>query len=61
MRVFARRVKLPNVAAVQCPHDADARKHGRSVMFCNQQQRVYRGLPFFDLRNGYSLGGSNVG
>jgi hypothetical protein len=31
------------------------------VMFCNQQQRVYRGLPFFDLRNGYSLGGSNVG
>jgi hypothetical protein len=24
------------------------------------QPRVYRGLPFFNLRNGYSLGGSNV-
>jgi hypothetical protein len=29
-------------------------------MFCDQQPRVYRALPFFDLRNGYSLGGANV-
>jgi hypothetical protein len=37
---------------IERPHDADARKHGRSLMFCNQQPRAYRALPFFDLRNG---------
>jgi hypothetical protein len=58
MRTFARRIKHAFDVTIERPH---ARKHGLSVMFCNQQQRVYRGLPFFDLRNGYSLGGSNVG
>jgi hypothetical protein len=60
MRVLARQVKHAFDVTIESPHDADARKHGRSVMFCNQQQRVDRELPFFDFRNGYSLGDSNV-
>src|SRR6266478_4150266 len=31
MCFFARGIKLPNVATVQRPHDADARKHRRSA------------------------------
>jgi hypothetical protein len=61
MMILVRWIEHPFDVAIGRPHHADARKHGRAVMFCNQQQRVYRGLPFFDLRNGYSLGGSNVG
>jgi hypothetical protein len=61
MRMFARQIKHAFDVTIERRHDVDALKHGRSVMFCNQQQRVYRDLPFFDLRNGYSLGGSNVG
>jgi hypothetical protein len=29
------RIKLPNVAAVQRPHDTDARKHRRSAQLGN--------------------------
>ena len=32
--------------AVQRPHDTDARKHRRPVLFCDRQQRFHRGLPF---------------
>ena len=35
--------------AVQRPHDADPREHGRPVMLCDQQQRLHRGLPFRDI------------
>ncbi len=30
-------------------HDADPGEHRRAVMFCNQQQRLHRGLPFFGI------------
>jgi hypothetical protein len=36
MMILARS-KFPNIATVQRPHDADARKHRRPVMFGNQQ------------------------
>jgi hypothetical protein len=29
MRAFARSIELPRDVAVQCPHDVNARKHGR--------------------------------
>jgi hypothetical protein len=53
MRIFARWIKPALDVTVQCPQDADARHHGRPAMFCNQQQRLHRGLPWlgvvFDL------------
>ena len=49
MSVFAIRIKRPNVAAVQCPHDANARHHGRAVELDNQQQGFYRGLPLLEI------------
>jgi hypothetical protein len=30
----------------QRPHHPYPREHRRSVMFCNQHQRLHRGLPF---------------
>ena len=30
-------------------HHADPGEHRRAVMFCNQQQRLHRGLPFFGI------------
>jgi|SRR5882724_130016 len=48
MRVLARGIKLPSVAAVQCSHDADARHHCRAVEFDDQEQSFYRGLPFLE-------------
>jgi len=44
MMILARGIKLPNVAAVQCPHDADARHHGRAVEFDDREQGFDRGL-----------------
>src|ERR1700676_3152713 len=46
MRLFARRVKHPLDVMVQRSNDADAREHRWTVMFCNQQKRPHRGLPF---------------
>ncbi len=42
-------IKLPNVAAVECPHDSDARHHGRTVEFDDQEQGFDRGLPFLEI------------
>jgi len=49
MRVLARGIKLLNVAAVQCPHDADARHHGRAVELDDQQHGFDRGLPLVEI------------
>jgi hypothetical protein len=46
MRLFARRVEHPLDVTVQRSDDADAREHRWAVMFCNQQKRPHRGLPF---------------
>ena len=49
MRVIARGIKLPNVAAVQRSHDTDARHHGRTVKIDDQEQGFYRGLPLLEI------------
>jgi hypothetical protein len=46
MMVFAIRIEHPLDVTVQGPHYTDAREHRRSVMLCNQQKRLHRGLPF---------------
>jgi len=46
MPVLSRRIKHPLDVAVQRSNDADAREHRWTVMFCNQQKRPLRGLPF---------------
>jgi hypothetical protein len=46
---------------VDRPHHANPREHRWPVVFGHQYQRFHGGLPFFDLRSGYSLGSSNVG
>src|SRR5437588_969900 len=45
MRIFARGVKLANVAAVQRPHDADTRKHRRAARRRYKDQGLHCGLP----------------
>jgi hypothetical protein len=37
------------VAAVQYPHDTDARHDGRAVEFHNQEQGFDRGLPLLEI------------
>ncbi len=49
MRILARGIKLPNVAAVQCPHDANARHHGRAIELDDQEQGFDRGLPLLEI------------
>ena len=39
------RIKLPNVAAVQRPHDTDAREHRRAARYRDQDQGFHRSLP----------------
>jgi hypothetical protein len=46
MLVLSRRVEHPLDVTVQRSNDADAREHRWTVMFCNQQKRPHRGLPF---------------
>ena len=53
MRVFAPGIKLPNVAAVQRPHDADARKRRRSARRRDQNQRFHGRLPLCILMLGF--------
>jgi hypothetical protein len=43
MGVLAR--GIPNVAAAQCPHDADPRKHRRASERRDQDQGLHSGLP----------------
>jgi hypothetical protein len=45
-RVLSRRIKHPLEVTVQRSNDVDAREHRWIVMFCNQQKRPHRGLPF---------------
>ncbi|MDH2407073.1 hypothetical protein QCM77_45790, partial [Bradyrhizobium sp. SSUT18] len=47
MRLSAVRGELPNVMAVQCPHDADPREHRRAAKIGYQHQRLDGGLPFW--------------
>jgi hypothetical protein len=49
MRILARGIKLPNVAAVQCPHGADTRHHGRAVELDDQEHGFDRGLPLLEI------------
>ena len=49
MMILARGIKLPNVATVQRPHDPDARHHGRTVEFDDQEQGFDRGLPRLEI------------
>ena len=60
MRVLARGIKLPNVAAVQRSHDTDARHHGRAVELDNQEQGFYRGLPLLEILLGFRQAGDVV-
>jgi hypothetical protein len=47
--ILARR-EYPLDVSVQCPHDADARKHRRAAFaFGDQDQRLDRSLPLLDL------------
>jgi hypothetical protein len=46
---FACRVKVPNVAAVQCLHHADPAEHRGAAEF-DQHQRLDRGLPLGKVR-----------
>jgi hypothetical protein len=46
MVVFPFGIKLANVAAVQCLHDADPSEHRGAVLLHHQYQRFDRGLPF---------------
>jgi hypothetical protein len=43
------RVELPHYVTVQRPHDADARHHGRTGVFDDQEHRFDRGLPLREL------------
>jgi hypothetical protein len=49
MLVFARWVEHAFDVTVQCTHHAYAREHRWSVMLCNQQKSLHRGLPFFGI------------
>ena len=46
MLVFAGRVKHALDVPVDRSHDTDAREQRWPVLFCDQQQRFHRGLPF---------------
>src|SRR5258705_13546686 len=52
MMVLPVRVKLPNVAAVQCSHDADAREHRRTARCRDKDQGFHGYLPFLGLMLG---------
>ena len=47
--ILARSIKLANVAPVQCPHDTDARHHGRAVELDDEEQGFDRGLPLLEM------------
>jgi hypothetical protein len=49
MSILARSIKLPNVAPVQCPHDADASEHRWPSERSDQDQGFHRRLPFHGL------------
>jgi hypothetical protein len=46
MMILSLRVKHPLDVTVQCPHDADARKHRGSAQRRDQDQHLHRRLPF---------------
>jgi hypothetical protein len=48
MRLLSRRVERPLDAAVQCPHEADARHHGRPIKIDDQEQGFDGGLPVLE-------------
>jgi hypothetical protein len=48
MMIFSVGIELANVVAVQCPHDADARKHRRAAAR-HEHQRFDRSLPLLGL------------
>jgi len=52
--------QTPNVAAVQCPHDADARHHGRAAKLDDQEQGFDRGLPLIKILFGLRQAGDVV-
>jgi hypothetical protein len=52
MLFFTRRIEHAFDVSVQCPHEADARKHRRAAQRHDQDQRFHRGLPFLALVNG---------
>jgi hypothetical protein len=49
MRVIAIRIEFSNDVTVQSPHDADARHHGRTLVFDDQEHRFDCGLPLREL------------
>src|SRR6266446_9860779 len=52
MSILARGINLPNVVAVQCSHDANAREHRRSARRRHQDQGFHRRLPLRGLMFG---------
>jgi hypothetical protein len=56
MMVFAIGIELARDVSVQCPHDAEARKHRRpAVAFGDQDQDFNGSLPFLELLFGLML------
>jgi hypothetical protein len=53
MVVFTIWIKLATVAAVQCPHDANARKHRRTARRRDHDQRFHCSLSLRDLMLGF--------
>jgi hypothetical protein len=49
MRFFATGNEHPLFMPVQRAHDADPRKHRRSVLLSHQEQSPHCGMPFFGL------------
>jgi hypothetical protein len=49
MSVFAIKIKLADVPAVQRPHDANPREHHRPAKRCDQDQGFHCCLPFCGL------------
>src|SRR5258706_7500026 len=53
MRIFARRIEHPLDVPVQCPHNADARHHGRAVVLDDQEHGFDRRLPLGEILLGF--------
>ncbi len=49
MLLFAIGIEDPFNVPVQCPHDTDARHHGRAVEFDDQEQGSDRSLPLLEI------------
>lgn len=49
MMVFPVGIEHSLDVPIKRPHDADTREHRRPAMFCDEEQRFHRGLPFLGI------------